>query len=240
MISEPGSRILFQPPIPVTVLETYKLLLPATSQSSLIPQVFLDSLTVRATVFVEEQKAVPLKHHIDRDDARSCCMVLYSPEPESRPVGTVRLVPPPHHPHPIEGARFEAPGDKVPEVSAKELFSAPLPSYAVDGKTALHDGVEPYVKLGRLCVVKESRGRGYAILLVKRMLQWVKENPDFACGGGDREWKGLVGIHANVSAVGTWKKCGFVVDEGMGNWYEGGMKHVGMFLRLNLDGVNQR
>ena len=219
------------------MLETYNLLLPASSQSSLIPQTFLDSLAVRAAVFVDEQKAVPLKHHIDRDDVRSCCMVLYSPGPASRPVGTVRLVPSPHHPHPAEGARFEAPGDDVPGVSAKELFSASLPGYVVDRKTDLHDGIEPYVKLGRLCVVEEFRGRGYGILLVTRMLQWVKENPEFACGDERREWKGLVGVHANVNAVGTWKKCGFVVDEGMGSWFEGGMRHVGMFLRLDLSSI---
>ncbi|PVH73448.1 hypothetical protein DL98DRAFT_519934 [Cadophora sp. DSE1049] len=203
MSSSPPPKILFQPPVPLTTLQTYNLLLPASSQSPLIPQTFLDSLTVRATVFVNEQRAVPLKHHIDRDDARSCSMVLYSPEQDSRPVGTVRLVPSPHHPHPAGGARFEAPGDDVPGVSAKELFSTELPRYGVDRKTDLHDGVEPYVKLGRLCVVKEFRGRGSAILLVRRMLQWVQENPDFACGDDSREWKGLVGIHANVNAVGT-------------------------------------
>jgi len=237
MSSPPTPKIAFQAPIPLGILENYNLLLPASSQSPLIPQTFLDSLNIRAAVFVDEQKAVPLKHHIDRDDARCCCMVLYSPEPESRPVGTIRLVPSPHYPHPTEGARFEAPGDDVPCVTAKELFSAPLPGYVIDRKTDLHDGVEAYVKLGRLCVVKEFRGRGYGILLVQRMLQWVKENPGFACGGDEREWKGLVGIHANVNAIGTWKKCGFVVDEVMGSWFEGGMRHVGMFLRLELEGI---
>lgn len=163
-------------------------------------------------------------------------MVLYSPEQEGSPIGTVRLVPPPHHPHPAEGARFEAPGDDVPVVSAETLFSSPSPRYVVDRRTDLHDGVEPYVKLGRLCVIKEFRGQGYAILLVRKMLQWIKENPGFACGEDGWEWKGLVGIHAKVNAVGTWKKCGFVVDEGMGSWFEGGMKHVGMFLRLDMNG----
>ncbi|KAL2066050.1 hypothetical protein VTL71DRAFT_2121 [Oculimacula yallundae] len=237
MSSNLPPKILFQAPIPLSILETYNLHLPATSQSSHFPQLFLDSLTVRATVFVDEQKAVPLKHHIDPDDARSCCMVLYSPEPENRPVGTIRLVPAPHHPHPEEGARYEAPGDEAPMVSAKELFSAPLPEYTVDRATNLHDGVEPYVKLGRLCVVKKFRGRQYGILLVQRMLQWVMANPEFACSGDARQWKGLVGIHANANAVGTWLKCGFEVDEKMGSWFEGGMRHVGMFLRLDLDSI---
>lgn len=155
----------------------------------------------------------------------------------------MRLVPSPHHPHPTQGARFEAPGEDVPGLSAKELFAAPLPGYVVDRKTDLHDGVERYVKLGRLCVVEEFRGRGYAGLLVERMLKWAVENPGFACGGDDDDdghvWKGLVGVHANVNAVRTWEKCGFVLDEGMGSWFEGGMKHVGMFLRLDLDGVKE-
>ncbi|KAH7309308.1 acyl-CoA N-acyltransferase [Rhexocercosporidium sp. MPI-PUGE-AT-0058] len=246
MSTEPPPKILFQPPVPLSLLETYKLHLPSTSQSPLIPQTFLDSLTVRATVFVHEQNAVPRHHHIDRDDARSCCMVLYIPEPGtgdgSRPVGTIRLVPSPHYPHPSQGARYEAPGDDVPAVSARELFSAPLRGYIIDRATDLHDGVEPYVKLGRLCVVKEFRGRGYAVWLVQGMLQWLVANPDFVCAGNGagRKWKGLVGIHANADAVGTWRKCGFVVDEGMGTWFEGGMKHVGMFLRLHLDGVDRK
>ncbi|KAG4430747.1 hypothetical protein IFR05_013768 [Cadophora sp. M221] len=245
MSTKPPPKIIFQPTVPLHLLDTYNLHLPSTSQSPTIPQIFLDSLTVRATVFVSEQNAVPLHHHIDRDDARSCCMVLYYPESEQKieqqarqvPVGTIRLVPSPHYPHPTEGARYEAPGDDVPSVSAKELFSSPLPEYIVDRSTDLHDGIEPYVKLGRLCVVKEFRGRGSAIVLVRKMLEWVVANPDFACAGDGREWKGLVGIHANSDAVGTWKRCGFVVDEAMGSWFEGGMRHVGMFLRLNLDGI---
>ncbi|KAH6718210.1 hypothetical protein BKA61DRAFT_716926 [Leptodontidium sp. MPI-SDFR-AT-0119] len=225
MSTNPTLKILFQPPIPLSILETYNLRLPATSQSPSVPQTFLDSLTVRATVFVNEQNAIPLHHHIDRDDARSCCMALYSPRTRTK----IR-----------PGSPYEAPSEDVPNVSAKELFSAPLPEHVVDRSTDLHDGVEPYVKLGRLCVVKEFRGRGYAVLLVQRMLQWVVANPDFACAGDGREWKGLVGIHANADVVGTWKRYGFVVDEGMGSWFEGSMRHVGMFLRLDLDGVNGR
>ncbi|XMA10805.1 hypothetical protein WAI453_003596 [Rhynchosporium graminicola] len=148
-------------------------------------------------------------------------MVLYSPEPKNRPVGTVRLVPSPHHPHPVEGARYEAPDEDGLAFTARELFLAPLPKYTNDRSTSLHDGVKPFVKLGRLCVMEKCRGRQCAVWLVQRMLQWAVASPGFACAGDGRQWKGLVGIHANVDAIRTWKKCGFEVDEAMGEWGNG-------------------
>ncbi len=233
-------KILFQLAIAPELLETYDLLLPAYEQPADFPKVFLDSLNIRARVFVDEQKAVPLRHHLDRDDARSCCMVLYSPEPDSQPIGTIRLVPSPHWPHPTPGARLEPPGDDVNYIPAKELFSTSLPEYAVDRVTELHDGIEPYVKLGRLSVLEEFRGKGLANLLVQGMLQWAAANPDFACEQDGIRWKGLVCIHAHDRAVGMWKRNGFVLDEGMGSWFEAGMRHVGMFQRLELGDVDER
>lgn len=227
--------VRFQSILDPELLKTYNLVLPATSQSNAFPKTFLDCLSVRDIVFSQEQKAVPLKHLLDRDDARSCLMVLYSPDLITEPIGTIRLVPSPHHLHPKPGAHFDVPGDDVPDVSAAELFTASVPKHARDRATDLHDGVEPYVKLGRLCVVKEHRGKRYADLLIQQMLQWISENQRFACGGDGGEWKGLVGIHARVKALGTWKRNGFVVDEGMGSWFEVGLEHVGMFLRLELN-----
>lgn len=228
---------------PGPLLQSYNLALPALSplQSPTIPQTLKDSFFVRETVFVNEQKAVPLQHHIDRDDARSCHWVLYS-RPSSTaapiPIGTVRLVPPPQWPHPEEGARFEAPDADIPAQDLEVLFNAPLPSYIVDKKTNLHDGTELYIKLGRLCVVKEYRGKKLADLLIQRALSWVKkrENRELVQGVvKEMEWKGLVCVHAQEGAVKTWARNGFVVDEGMGGWYEGGIPHVGMFLRLALE-----
>lgn len=235
--------ILLQPP-PGPLLHSYNLNLPALSplQSPTIPRTLKDSFSVRETVFVNEQKAVPLQHHIDSDDARALHWVLYAHSSSTTaplPIGTVRLVPPPHYPHPEEGARFEAPPASVPAPDPKELFTAPLPGSIVDKKTSLHDGIEPYIKLGRLCVVKEYRGQKLADLVIQAVLTWATriENRVLAQGvkTDGREWKGLVCVHAQEGAVKTWVRNGFVVDKGMGRWFEGGIPHVGMFLRLVLE-----
>ena len=229
--------IRFQPP-PGDVLRKYNIRLPSTEQhpSADIPQVYLDSQTVRESVFVNEQKAVPVKYQQDRDDTRSFCWVLYSLSPDSRPIGTIRLVPFPHHPHPAQGARFEAPCEEPDRFSTELLFKdIPLPEYAVDRKTSLHDGIESYVKLGRLCVIKEERGKSFADLLIKAALEWAQANAgEIGKKVGDEvpKWKGLVCVHSQEKAVGVWERHGFVVDEGMGNWFEGGIPHVGMFRRL--------
>ncbi|KAB8298071.1 hypothetical protein EYC80_001837 [Monilinia laxa] len=34
------------------------------------------------------------------------------------------------------------------------------------------------------------------------------------------EWRGLVCLHAREKAVETWGRNGFLVDEGMGTWWE--------------------
>jgi hypothetical protein len=144
--------ILFQLP-PGTILLNYNIRLPSTEQapSSSIPQTYLDSQTVRENVFVKEQNAVPIKYQQDRDDTRSFCWVLYYSFPDVKPIGTIRLVPFPHHPHPAPESRFEAPDEEPPNFSQIMLFDMPLPEYVVDRKTSLHGGIESYVKLGRLC-----------------------------------------------------------------------------------------
>jgi predicted GNAT family N-acyltransferase len=149
----------------------YNFSTPASKQSPTIPTTFLHALSVREIVFVNEQKAVPLQHHIDCDDARSYHWVLYSLSNPQHPIGTVRLVPFPQ-PHPEPGSRFEAPSD-IPVPDPSILFSKPLPQYKENRKTDLHDGVEPIIKLGRLCVVKEERGKGYANLLIQAALAWA-------------------------------------------------------------------
>lgn len=42
-------------------------------------------------------------------------------------------------------------------------------------------------------------------------------------------------MHAQEYAVGVWERHGFVIDAGMGSWFEGGIRHVGMLRRLDLD-----
>ena len=118
-----------------------------------------------------------------------------------------------------------------------------------DRATSLHDGKEPYVKLGRLAVLKDFRGHRLGKLLVGAALAWMSEHasyfdPSLTAGldqlGIDRtrdipKFNGLVCAHAQESVVGTWQKLGFEVDEGMGKWWEEGIPHVGMFQRLALE-----
>lgn len=54
------------------------------------------------------------------------------------------------------------------------LFNVPLPVYVVERKTGLHDGAESYIKLGRLCVVKEERGKRFADSLINAALDWAR------------------------------------------------------------------
>lgn len=106
----------------------------------------------------------------------------------------------------------------------------------MDRKTDLHDGVEPFVKLGRLCLVKEYRGNRLADLLIQEALRWARkeENREVVGGKDGKEWKGLVCVHARIEAMKTWARNGFVLDEGLGTWFEAGIPHVGMICRLEL------
>ncbi|KAJ8129351.1 hypothetical protein O1611_g4282 [Lasiodiplodia mahajangana] len=109
-----------------TRLEGYNPRLPHDQQSPYIPSAFKDAMSVRETVFVKEQ-GCPLEVEYDADDARSCHWVMYASvktivpeerdsdghviqprhsETKSTPIGTLRIVPFPHPPHPPEGARY--------------------------------------------------------------------------------------------------------------------------------------
>lgn len=194
----------------------------------------------------------------------------------STPIGTVRCVPFPHEAHPVPNGDYwngELTGTVGPDGtvtpcepkadSARRTSvvggieggdatvgrpSLPLPT---DRATTLHDGKEPYVKLGRLAVVKEFRGHGIAKLLVRTALAWLRSHPTFfnpsvtelgleAIGVTTEkeipQWGGLVCVHAQEQVISTWKRLGFEVDEGMGRWKEEGIWHVGMFQRLNIKG----
>jgi len=88
--------------------------------------------------------------------------------------------------------------------------------------------------------VKEERGKGYADLLIKAALRWAGDSykeifeKDRSMVEEERmvEWKGLVCAYARETAVKTWERNGFVVDEGMGSWFEVGIRHVGMLVRV--------
>lgn len=165
---------------------------------------------------------------------------------KSLPIGTIRLVPFPHAPHPEPGASYDADALETAE------SSAPVnpPPYIVDRETTYHDGKEPYIKLGRLAILKEFRGSGISGLLVNAPLVWLKKNPTYFnpsiktlgmenIGAQSTAeipvWKGLVCVHAQVQVEKFWSRWGFKIDDAMCTWIEEGINHVGMFQRLDLD-----
>lgn len=165
---------------------------------------------------------------------------------KTQPIGTIRLVPFPHTPHPEPGSIYTA--DAL-ETGPSLEFSDP-PPYIIDRATTFHDGKEPYIKLGRIAVLKEFRGLGIAKLLANAPLVWATQNPTFfnpsitsmgmeKMGASSLDeipvWKGLMCVHSQEQVAKAWAKWGFELDEGMGTWVEEGINHVGMFRRLNID-----
>jgi predicted GNAT family N-acyltransferase len=160
-----------------------------------------------------------------------------------RPVGVIRAVPPDP---PRSGALGGVAADEAgPPTAAAEEEWPPHPT--------VHAG-EAYVRLGRLATLPEYRGKGFAGLLVETVLDFLREPGTVAeimpqvgtvkperrklTGEADEAlplWKGLVVVHAQrARSVEFWQRYGFVVDEGMGEWDEEGMMHVGMWKRIEL------
>ncbi|KAH6680236.1 acyl-CoA N-acyltransferase [Halenospora varia] len=255
--------IAFQGP---SDLDGYDRKLKPSEQPENIPKTFLDAMGVREEVFVHEQ-GVPLENEFDSDDPRACHWVVYASintvtEPEKRdsegnvvqrkksgtrsqPIGTIRLVPFPHPPHPEPGSTYAA--DAL-ETTADLGSSDPLP-YIIDRETTYHDGKEPYIKLGRIAVLKEFRGSGVSKILLNAAMMWARDNPTYfnpsiSAMGMDKMgtsniedlpvWRGLMCVHAQEQVAKAWAKWGFDLDEGMGTWVEEGIPHVGMFQRLDV------
>ncbi|RYP93756.1 hypothetical protein DL770_000128 [Monosporascus sp. CRB-9-2] len=296
-----------------TKLDDYDRTRPHDQQPAHVPKVFCDAMEVREAVFVREQE-VPLENELDADDPRSCHWVVYASvnettEPEQRdaatgevvrprrsetrtqPIGTLRVVPFPHPPHPQDGgwyvgnvlqerppqpASAAAAGEGQGEAGAgggdqqtaapkapaltkshssavdEERQNSALP-FGTDRATTYHDGREPYVKIGRMAVIPEFRGHKIAGQLWRAARKWLEEHPayfnpsvtelgmDQLKAGASSEipkWNGLVICHAQESVTKVYEKWGFKLDEGMGKWYEEGIPHVGMALRLNIKDKN--
>lgn len=256
--------VAFQPPAK-KALDKYDSSRPPKEQraDANLPSTFIDAMIVREQVFVREQH-IPLKNEFDSDDARSCHWVIYATDclqedavtdpdtgavtlpAEARstaiPIGTIRMVPFPHCPHPKAGREY-VDGKLLPPRAGAEASNAQdsdepegqAPYGYKDRETSHHDGEEPYVKLGRLAVIREHRNKHYAGLLINAALDWAMKNWTYFNPSRARaEWDGLVCVHAQVGAVRTWQRHGFVQDELMGKWYEEGIPHVGMFRRLEF------
>lgn len=221
----------------------------AADPTKQIPQGFLDAMAVREQVYIDEQHC-SLENELDDDDKRSFHWTAYASIPakstqstdknptsssngpssttERRtssstkiPIGTIRLVPPPHEVHP----------------------------HGRDD-TSVHDGKEPYIKLGRLAVTKEFRKAGISRLLIETALAFARDHPRDITGpldptlvealkqehSTDLDFRGLVLVHAQVGVQKVWRKYGFETDESMGQWVEEGIDHVGMWKRMDIKG----
>lgn len=246
----PTEFIAFLPPPGESIL-TYNHALPPSAQPDEVPRDFVAAMTVRRAVFVDEQH-VPPENELDTDDERSFHWVLYvsvaqmtreggrkGSETSKIPAATMRLVPPPHSPHPNSGGGGHQSGhaDRSKQAQARTKTSR------------WYDGNEPYVKLGRLATIPAYRGLGLAGLIMGCALEWAGSHPfsivpmpsptsteaaKVGRGGLEQrqEWKGLVLAHAQKRLEGMYKKFGFEKDEGMGVWIEEGIEHVGMWKRI--------
>lgn len=231
-----------------------------------VPQTFVDAMIVREQVFVREQH-IPLKNEFDEDDPLSCHWVVYESEytqedavldkdndaiflndedhANATPIGTIRLVPFPHPVHPKAGREY-IDGKLLPprrgsdESDTKQDPDGPqgqAPNGYKDRATSLHNGTEPYIKLGRLAVVKSHRGKLLAGHLINTALDWMMTHFDYfdittGPASSHVKFNGLVCVHAQIGAMKLWERHGFVQDELMGKWYEEGIPHVGMFRRI--------
>lgn len=202
-----------------------------------VPPIFLSALTVRFAVFVDEQRCSATEE-IDSDDGRSWHWVAYVTEDgvagnERRriPAGTIRLVP----------------VSPVP-MHQEELHDAKIALGPRHGKTGMWDGKEVFVKLGRMATLMEYRKLGLGRRLVDTAIEWLEGNHEkivekAGAGASDIEverievvgkWNGLVLVHAQKIIERFWASCGFVRDEGMGEWWEEGIEHVAMWRRVTV------
>ena len=215
-----GAEFLTQLPPPGSNLAHYDRTKPHTDQNinptNNIPQTFLDVMSIREDVFVNEQK-VPIENEYDADDPRSFHWVTYAsvskpsrasvsgdltpvdssrttkeedrrrsmPTSQKLPVGTVRLVPPPHPPHPAPNSRHKI--DNAEAVSparpaettaqAGSVLQDPHQPHEVPGVGMIKPD-EPFVKIGRIAVLQPYRRLGMGKMLLEAALEWAAEHPE--------------------------------------------------------------
>lgn len=263
-------------------LKDYDNTKPHDQQTVPIPQVFRDAMSVREEVFGEQGVPLEAEFDEDDARSwhwvvYASVATVSTPSPptlspinksaqsskedEERrasataqrlPVGTVRLIPPPHGPNKYKNPAL-AEGDKHPDAD-------PPPRIAAD-VTKSHP-TEPYIKLGRLAILAPYRAMGLSKLLVNTALDYASKHPEdirpppspttlelaSQLGKAVEDavvWKGLAMVHAQVSVERLWSKCGFteeLLDESGAveiskeeRWNEEGIEHMGMWKRLKLD-----
>ncbi|EPE28276.1 Acyl-CoA N-acyltransferases (Nat) [Glarea lozoyensis ATCC 20868] len=258
--SNSNFKILSQPPVGKTLLK-YDIKQHPQSQSLEIPPVFIAAVQAREDVFVAMYDELTFENNLDYDDPRSIHFVAFSNTPDEediepnsitdiqtrnkfvlRAIGTLRFIPfPQYHQHPPPGMVFDADSLRASAAveNSAELFLG-IPEYKPDRPTKFHDGIEAYIKVGRMCVIKEWRGKGVMDELLRTGYKWLTENKGWTTGtiGGEERfggWKGLICAHADINAKRSWERNGFVVDEDMGCWWILGIQHICMWKRIELD-----
>lgn len=233
-------------------------------------------MSVREEVYGEQ--GVPLEAEFDEDDARSWHWVVYasvastasSPPKHMRaegsttkeedtrrasasaarlPVGTLRLIPPPHGPN-----KYRENTDKHPDAD---------PPRGADVSSEKKHPTEPYVKLGRLAVLAPYRKLGLAKLLINTAVDYAAKHPETIYqppspttmelanlrGQATQDavmWQGLLMIHAQANLKSYWEKhfgfkeqlvgeTGEIEIEKEPHWVEEGIEHVAMWKRLKID-----
>lgn len=92
-----ATKIVMEPPPGIVVAPNG---FPANPRPVGAPKTFLDAMDVRIKVFCDEQNCA-LEPELDEDDPRSWHWVLYqSIDSKDEPLSVIRIVPPPHGPHP--------------------------------------------------------------------------------------------------------------------------------------------
>ncbi|KAI4161240.1 MAG: hypothetical protein LQ342_005031 [Letrouitia transgressa] len=209
---------------------------------SSIPPLFKAALEVRDKVFVQEQQC-PAENEIDEDDAKSWHWVCFDTAEAAaaqigrgttgKPVGTLRLIP--AAPAELEGKEMDREHLVKSEEDEREEGEG-LRTEPRHGKTGMWDGLESFVKVGRMATLKEYRGQGLAKLLLEETMSWARKNAhQINVHGEESSWRGLILSHAQKEVEGWWKKMGFTTDDGLGEWWEEHILHVGMWKRVALE-----
>lgn len=190
---------------------------PSNPAPSCNPPLFNEAMSLRTTIFIEEQGCSP-ESELDEDDHRSWHWVMYDDRADIQvPFGVIRLVPPPHPPH------------EFPQNTDGQETE-------ITGSEGHVNHTEPYIKLTRVGILPAYRGMGLSRKLVDVTLDWAinhREEVVSALGGTVR-WNGLILVHAQVQVEALYARMGFVTDNTMGSWDEEGIMHVGMWKRVDF------
>ena len=191
----------------LTSLSEYNRLAPPDQQPVTVNTKFLGAMYVREQVFVKEQ-GVALDRELDSNDSHCYHWIIFTISGSLHKfnpeytVGTIRLIPP------IIDSREDT-----------SMEDTPYP-------TAFPD--QPYFRIGRLAVLAGYRGKSLGSKLIEEVLMFIKNNAMTRFGGIN-----LVYVHAQRDrTVPLWKRYGFIIDKGMGEWDEEGMMHVGMWKKV--------